>query len=63
MSQYANEVRDRKDLPFFAATIVSKPDFVVTGDKILREDMKRSNKIPTSKVLASAEFLVEIKSK
>lgn len=35
------ELRDRKHAPVLAAVVVAKPDFTVTGDAVLREDMKR----------------------
>ena len=61
MIKCRGEVRDEKDVPFFAATLLAKPDYVVTGDRVLREDMKKSNEIAArTKVLTSSEFLAEI---
>lgn len=52
------KVRDKKDAPLLASAIVAKPDFTVTGDVALREDMKRcSEATDVTKICASRELL------
>ena len=54
-------VRDRKDVPFLAAILVSRPEFAVTGDKELREDLNGCEEISGTKICSSKEFLEEFK--
>ena len=58
--RHRESVRDAKDVAVFAATIVTKPDLAVTGDKTLREDMKRSQVTDHTVVCSSSELLKEI---
>ena len=59
--RYRERVRDAKDTAVLAATIVTKPDFTVTGDKTLREDMKQSREVTDHTIVcSSSEFLKEI---
>jgi putative PIN family toxin of toxin-antitoxin system len=52
------KVRDRKDAPLLASVIVAKPDFALTGDVALREDLKRcSETAKITKICSSAQFL------
>ena len=55
---HQNQVRDAKDVAILASTIVAKPKFMITGDKILREDMKRLQDVARiTTICSSAEFL------
>jgi predicted nucleic acid-binding protein len=57
-SLYENKVRDTKDAPVLAAVVVAKPDFAVTGDLGLREDMKRcSEATRATRICSSRQFL------
>jgi len=61
IARHRGSVRDAKDIAVLAATIVAKPDLAVTGDKTLREDMKRSGELTNRTVVcSSSEFLKEI---
>lgn len=58
---HQGEVRDAKDAALLTSTILAKPNFALTGDKTLREDMKRSRdaaRITT--ICSSSEFLKKI---
>jgi putative PIN family toxin of toxin-antitoxin system len=60
--RHRGKVRDEKDMPFFAAVVLLKPDFVVTGDRTLREDLRKLTDLATrTRVLNSSEFLTELK--
>lgn len=59
--RHRGKVRDEKDAPFFAAVILLKPDFVITGDRMLREDLKSADLTTRTRVLNSSEFLTEFK--
>jgi len=53
-----SRVRDKKDAPLFASVIAAKPDFTVTGDVTLREDLRKSREVAEiTKICSSAEFL------
>jgi len=53
-----SRVRDKKDAPLFASVIAAKPDFTVTGDVTLREDLKKSREVAEiTEICSSAEFL------
>jgi putative PIN family toxin of toxin-antitoxin system len=57
---YENEVRDPKDATLYAAVILARPDYVVTGDKDLRFDLNRSPEIVSkTKACSSKELLDE----
>lgn len=58
LENYVDKVRDSKDTPIYAAIALARPDRVVTGDKTLRRDLRRSSEINT-KVCSSKEFLDE----
>lgn len=58
---HQGEVRDAKDAAVLTSAILAKPNFAVTGDKTLREDMKRSRgaaRITT--ICSSSEFLKNV---
>ena len=58
---YAKKVRDEKDAPLLASVIAAKPDFTVTGDVALREDMKRCSEVAgVTKICSSRQFLEAI---
>ena len=50
---------DAKDAPICAAIVVTKPDYAITGDKRLRNDLKSFGGTSQTNVLSSAEFLQE----
>lgn len=51
-------LRDKKDAPILASALVAKPDYVVSGDRVLREDLKRCREVATrSRVCSTREFL------
>ncbi len=55
-------VRDEADLPLYIAILQAKPDYVVTGDEGLREDLNKSEEIRRhTRVCSSKEFLTAIK--
>ncbi len=57
---HRGEVRDAKDVAVLTSTILAKPHFAVTGDKTLREDMKRCHDARTTTICSSNEFLMKI---
>jgi len=57
------EVRDTKDVAVLTSTILTKPHFTVTGDKTLREDIKRCPHTHTTSTCSSNEFLRKIKER
>jgi putative PIN family toxin of toxin-antitoxin system len=58
---HQSQVRDAKDAAVLTSTIVAKPKFAITGDKTLREDMKRSQDVArTTTICSSVEFLKAI---
>lgn len=57
ISVYRKFVRDKKDAPILASVVVAKPDFAVTGDLALREDLKRCSEVRPTKVCSSKQFL------
>ncbi|MGA2626643.1 MAG: putative toxin-antitoxin system toxin component, PIN family [Candidatus Bathyarchaeia archaeon] len=54
------EVRDPKDVAVLTSTILAKPHFAVTGDKTLREDMRRCHDARSTTICSSNEFLKKI---
>jgi putative PIN family toxin of toxin-antitoxin system len=54
---YRGDVRDVKDVAVLASTILAKPNFAVTGDKTLREDMRRCRDTRPTTICSSNEFL------
>jgi len=52
-------VRDGKDAPVLAAVIASRPDFAVTGDRALREDLRGCEEASGTKIYSSRQFLEE----
>jgi predicted nucleic acid-binding protein len=54
------KVSDSKDITFYVAVEIAKPDYAVTGDRALREDLRRSRVSQTTKVCKSREFLNEL---
>ncbi len=58
---HRGEVRDTKDAAVLTSTISTKPSFAVTGDKTLREDMRRCQDVaPITTICSSSEFLQKI---
>lgn len=58
---HQSEVRDAKDAAVLTSTILAKPNFVVTGDKTLREDMRRCRDIAgITTICSSSELLKKI---
>jgi len=63
-SLYERKVRDTKDAPLLASVVVAKPDFTVTGDVILREDMRRCREaVHVTTICTSGQFLKEVLKK
>lgn len=50
-------VRDRKDVPVLASILASRPEFAVTGDRALREDLSGCEEISGTRICSSKEFL------
>jgi putative PIN family toxin of toxin-antitoxin system len=64
VSLYEKKVRDTKDAPVLAAVVVAKPDFIVTGDLGLREDMRRCREATrVTSICSSRQFLKEVLKK
>lgn len=64
VSLYEKRVRDGKDAAVLATVIVAKPDFTVTGDVVLREDMRRCGEIVrVTRVCSSKQFLKKVLKK
>lgn len=60
-SVYEKKVRDKKDAPLQASAVAAKPDFTVTGDAALREDMKRCSEVAgITKICSSRQFLAAV---
>lgn len=58
---HQGEVRDAKDAAVLTSTILAKPNFAVTGDKTLREDMRRCRDIAgITTICSSSELLKKI---
>ena len=58
---HQGEVRDAKDAAVLTSTILAKPNFAVTGDRTLREDMKRSRHAArVTTICSSSEFLKNV---
>jgi putative PIN family toxin of toxin-antitoxin system len=51
------KVRDKKDAPLLASLIATKPDFTITGDVVLREDLKQCSEAIVTKICSSTQFL------
>jgi len=55
---YRKYVRDKKDTPILVSTLAAKPDFVITGDVILREDLRRCPEVASlTEICSSRQFL------
>ena len=53
-----NRVRDAKDAPVLASVLVAKPNFTVTGDVALREDMRSCREATrVTSICSSRQFL------
>ncbi len=64
VSLHEKKVRDAKDAPVLAAVVVARPDFAVTGDVALREDMKRcQDTARVTSICSSRQFLKEVLKK
>jgi len=59
LPQYEGQVRDGKDAPILASIIASRPDFAVTGDGDLREDLRGCEEASATGVCSSRQFLEE----
>ena len=57
---HRREVRDAKYVAVLTSTILAKPDFAVTGDKTLREDISRCHDARTTTICSSNEALKKI---
>lgn len=61
ISRHPGAVRDAKDAAVLASVTLTKPTFAVTGDKTLREDMRRSRDVARiTTVCSSSQFLTKI---
>ena len=54
------EVRDPKDVAVLTSIILAKPHFAVTGDKTLRQDIRRCHDARTTTICSSKEFLKKV---
>ena len=59
LPQFKGQVRDEKDVPVLASIIASRPDFAVTGDKALREDLCGCEDVSGTRICSSRQFLEE----
>jgi len=59
LPQYEGQVRDGKDAPILAALITSRPDFAVTGDLDLKEDLRGCEEASGTRICSSRQFLEE----
>ena len=59
LPRYEGRVRDEKDTPVLAAIIASRPDFAVTGDVDLREDLRGCEEASRTRICSSRQFLEE----
>ncbi len=57
---HQSDVRDAKDVAVLTSTILAKPDFAVTGDRTLREDIERCHDARTTTICSSTEFQKKI---
>ncbi len=59
--RHTGAVRDITDLPVYITALLTRPDYAVSGDEKLREDLRRSEEITRhTKVCSSREFLREV---
>ncbi len=57
----AGRVRDTKDAPIYSSVLLSRPDYAITGDKLLLLDLRRSREIiGRTKICSSKEFLQQL---
>lgn len=60
LENHVGKVSDSKDASIYAAITLARPDYVVTGDKDLRRDLRSSPEITSNtKIYSSKEFLDE----
>lgn len=59
LPQYEGQVRDEKDAPILASIIAGRPDFAVTGDRDLREDLHGCEEASGTRICSSRQFLEE----
>lgn len=58
MANDSGKVRDKKDVPIYSAVAFSKPDYVISGDGTLRQDLANSSEISDNTIVySSREFL------
>lgn len=55
LSNYERKIRDEKDAHVLASVIISDPDYVVTGDRELGEDL--NNYLNSNEAFTSTEIL------
>ena len=61
LTTYEAKVRDRKDANIYVAVALARPNYVVTGDRTLRLDLRRSSKIArNTTVCSSRELLADL---
>lgn len=61
LETHASKVKDTKDVPIYSAIILAKPDFAVTGDKLLRLDLRKWAELTrNTKVYSSRELLQQL---
>jgi len=63
ISVYREFVRDKKDAPILASVVLVKPDFVVTGDRVLRDDLGRCREVEPTKICSPRQFLEMVSRK
>lgn len=56
---HASKVKDTKDAPIYSAIILGKPDFAVTGDKLLRLDLRRWAELASNTNVCSSRELLQ----
>lgn len=64
LETYERLVTDKKDTLFYAAVTLVKPEYVVTGDKALARDLRRSSRITkATKVCSTKELLQQLRKR
>jgi putative PIN family toxin of toxin-antitoxin system len=57
-----DRITDKKDAPFLAAIIAEKPEYAITGDKGLREDLCNCKEAAKTKIYTSTQFFEELQN-
>jgi putative PIN family toxin of toxin-antitoxin system len=55
LGEYGGKIRDKKDTHVLASVMISDPDYIVTGDRELREDLNKY--LNSDKAVTSTEIL------